>query len=362
MLSYLFLFFLFLWKIVSIFFRIVCKIVYKTFCIIFGLKKSYEEEIFNRNFLASAFGSPQYFKCDEKLLSFEYRMPLIKENVEKGIKNKAIITLQEVDELIFDGLRQSFGTEYHTKCEFYLVKTNTIGDQSQGVLIGVPKSKYDVLDEYKCTLSNEIFQPENVQLNLPPEEHVPKAKGRSVYEMAKRDNNVLIGLLVKHKKTGKMFWIFNYHIPCIWWWMAVMTLQIDVLKKKMLEISNGLPFIFCSDTNAKKRFPDRMFLEKGFVDESILPYKGWTPSKNSTYLLRDSMISEGSPTTRCKPAGSASDLKNGEFFENLDGIFHFGFDNIAEVKSVVASSLESCCPNETEPSDHALLIGTITFE
>ncbi len=64
----------------------------------------------------------------------------------------------------------------------------------------------------------------------------------------------------------------------------------------------------------------------------------------------------------CKPAGVSSDLPNGEFFVNIDSIFHHGFDEIgAKVESKIQGSLDKPCPNETEPSDHIALSCTIIF-
>jgi hypothetical protein len=143
----------------------------------------------------------------------------------------------------------------------------------------------------------------------------------------------------------------------------MMTLHIDTLKRTMFDVSHGRPFILCSDTNCKKGYPDRIFLETGVVDQTIRPHTNWTPSPNATYHLKDSLKTEGSPTTRCKPAGVSSDLASGEFFVNIDGIFHHGFDGVgAMVESWINGSLETPCPNETEASDHVALACAITLQ
>lgn len=321
-------------------------------------------KIFNHNVLGKNFASTGYFNCDEKYLNFGHRIRLIHENIERAVKNKQIITLQEADEETYTHISGLFKDyDYHVIWKNFLVKTSTIGNQQQAVLVAFPKSDFELLDSISVNISDGIEIPiiNSCDLNLPPPEHVTKAKGRSVYEMATRDSNILVGMLLRHNASGETVWVFCYHIPCIWWWPAVMTLQIDALKKKMYEVAKGVPFILCSDTNCKKGYHDRTFLETGVVDPSILPHKGWTPSPDATYKLKDTMTPEGSPTTRCKPVAS-SDLENGEFHANLDGIFAFGFDKKVKIETKVPEgTLNSPCPNETQPSDHAPLHGTIWF-
>lgn len=320
--------------------------------------------IFQWNVLAATLAFPNFFKADAAHLAFANRLPLILKKLGDAISQRQLIALQEVDIPIFNAIMpvlRDAGYEW-IRISFARVPEHL----GMSVFSAYPKEKYRCKNSYELCVADTIKKPADVDPNdiAPPHPEFASRvrKSKSVYNLAAKQGQVLIGMHLEHIESETEFWFFNFHFPYVWWWVPMTTLFVDAVKRAMLVVSDGLPFILCSDTSMKKGFADRTFFETGVItDEMILPHKKWNPTSGASYQLKDSLCIEGAPTTRCRPADASSDLLDGEFFANIDGIFHYGFDKInGTVKSQISGSLDKPMPNETEPSDHVALVGTLT--
>jgi endonuclease/exonuclease/phosphatase family metal-dependent hydrolase len=175
---------------------------------------------------------------------------------------------------------------------------------------------------------------------------------KNVYEESQKKDNTLLYIILKDRETKKQFIVFNYHMPCAYWWPAVMTLHIDKVMELVNKISqenNNLPYIILGDFNTIFNNPLYNFITKRKqLTKEYLPYFNWKPLSNIT--LNDSCDPKNMydmekiyPTTQCE------NQKGKIFKEKLDYIFYSKEFKIIEYKQKI---IEHNMPNDIDGSDH----------
>ena len=322
------------------------------------------------NVLANSMASPEFFDVpDANVLKLESRMPLLLRSLEKLTDRREIILLQEVDiKLAGNGLHQFFSqNNYYPLTAHYSTKPNS---DSFGNWIVFPRDLYDLVSYGQERIGLSIPTPTDEHCLIESAQPVykcrpvmetgayksqsPKSNNNVYVESQRRDSTLLYCVL--RTKSQHEFCVFNYHMPCAYWWPAVMTLHADTLLTRVRKLSHGLPFILAGDFNTIPNTPIYNYLTRlqlvghdGQLDPSYYPSHHWKPNPDNMAVL-DTRVQCGHffiPTTQCRN-------RNGIWFrETIDYIFcGNGEHNTWTVKEFDQDQPNDDMPNTNQGSDH----------
>jgi endonuclease/exonuclease/phosphatase family metal-dependent hydrolase len=291
------------------------------------------------NLLSGTMSTPKFFATGN--LDKHTRIDLLINRLVKMMDMMSIITLQEVDVWLASKLHKLFiENGYYCLTSHY---STMDGRDYYGVVIAFPIGKYSFIESGQVAPAKHITAPPtDVVLSEPLP---PKKVTNTVYDEALcRDSRVLYVKLSDH--NGNEFYVFTYHMPCAFWWPAVMTLHADALMIVIDNITNGgsIPYVLAGDFNTMPNTPIHRFIcENKIDDKEFLPYATWTPSNHTTSPIDVNAGDLERASTQC--INAKGDLFRG----NIDYIF---VSKQFKVNKVIQDTPTENMPNETEGSDH----------
>ncbi len=197
------------------------------------------------------------------------------------------------------------------------------GRDSFGVLIAYPIDKYKLLNHGRVKVGAHIIVPDNIaDLKLAQPSNGAKVDGNVYHEAITRDSE-LVWLQLKHSTSGKIFYAMTYHMPCAFWWIPVMTLQLDAVRGLITRITDGAPYIFGGDFNLTLGSPLYDFLTNNTINESIQPFPEWQPTSD---MRMDAVQSN-------KPTNKAINPRGDLFCETLYYVFYHSTTREREFES-----------------------------
>ena len=290
----------------------------------------------NFNIITFNVGTPfsltpsEYPDCDPFFLDRIRRKNAILSLMTSWIRTSPIIVLQEVPynwKQDFDRYFTKRGYTFH--CMNYGQKTNGI----LGVGIAVPSSYginpeevefIRVADYIECDCdSSDEYSSDN---------EVDNAKKRA---------NLVVRMKI-HLNNGKVFYLYNYHMPCAFKTPLVQSLHIHALKRIIASFPN-IPYILAGDMNILPTSKEYEFLTDTQSSSSI--------TLKSSYLIAN----KEEPEMTC----FNYTIFGGEFCGCLDYIFVS--EEFKVLKSHLLLTTETELPNADCPSDHLPLRSVLSL-
>lgn len=311
------------------------------------------------NILSSVMSNTKYFK-DSPYLDFKNRSKVLESQFVDLIKDRPIIGFQEW------GLAESAAfNQFFTENNYFIFATyGGLEERDRfATAIAIPLDKYEIVKlGFKKTADYIPEPPKNIVLDGPP-----IVKGRDLpencYIFAKQQHNEVSYAILKDENQ-KQFIFFNYHAPCIFWWLPVMILHGDALRrviddiseqfeKKITEDGNSeeLPIIVVGDFNIEYGRSLYGLMIDEYSGEEV-PYQEWKPSEYKRKLkdTKKDYTEDSCTTINTSPNGKV-------FKEVLDYIF---VSNFYVIDTKVYISTDS--PNKINGSDHFPIEATLSFK
>jgi mRNA deadenylase 3'-5' endonuclease subunit Ccr4 len=293
------------------------------------------------NVLANSMATPRRITVAKpEFLSLEFRMPKILQRVKEMTDRRAIIALQEVDvALACAGLSELFVAQgYDVLRAHYSTMPERDG---MGNWLAIPLDRYKVLHYGQERIGNYILGSSDP---CPPPPNASCA-ANAYLEAQKRDTTMVFAKLLD-RASNHVFFAFNYHMPCTFWWIPVMTLHADALKLRMAHHAGDQSFVLLGDFNEVPGTPLFEFLLNGTITEVLQPSPSWrATSKLPLTELRQALGQEVAAKT-CQ----ARDAKGKLFCGALDHVFFRGLVPVSFQSTALGPETE--LPNDCEPSDH----------
>lgn len=179
--------------------------------------------------------------------NLETRLPKIRSRILDMISHNAIIALQEVDDKIFEGLEAIFESNN------YLCSRVKYGNH--GSLIAYNSNYYNQITEGYTIIGNKVkLLAENFDPSLSPCIRKGKKKvGRSAFKLASGKQNKLAWLKLRDLRSGRDFFIFNFHLPVSFFCLPVAGALISIVVNEIITITQGTPYILATDLNANPK-------------------------------------------------------------------------------------------------------------
>ena len=205
------------------------------------------------------------------------------------------------------------------------------------------------------------------------------------WDMSEKRFNVLLTVSLRERKSGAVFSVSNYHMPCAFFAPPVMNIHADLAARRVQmlaektwlglnseentavdlsadESARKIPYILAGDFNILPDSPHYKLLTTGTLNESdptYPPVKHGVPWQirmlpvDSAYFLANSTEPEFT---------NYAEVKDDEpFIGTLDYIFlskdKWRIQAVKELPSIAESG--GPFPNEDEPSDHLLIYADI---
>lgn len=310
------------------------------------------------NVLANSMADKRFFTVDdESVLNLEQRMPKILKELGECFAREDVLCLQEVDiALAAAGLHQAFiENNYYALSAHY---STMPGRDYFGNIIAFPTKKYKLVTFGHVKIGDHLTIPKDYSNPITPHPFAdgnPRTVNCDVYQEAAKRDSVLLYAILEDKKSAKRFVVNTYHMPCAFWWPAVMTLHAEALLRKVKELSGGLPYILAGDFNIMPHTTLYKFITMGIIIE-----KEYFPSSEWKYEnicpLKDIRTLSHCPFYSTNFARNAN---NCVFEGALDHIFCSpGFSNHLMWYEPALREM----PNEKDGSDHVPVHCQVTLE
>lgn len=281
--------------------------------------------------------------CDPTYLKLNYRWEKLKVRILEQIGSQSILCLQELSTAWISLLNLVFQDN-----DYYFVYDT----QKLGVGIAFPNNKY------KLVQSDMIHVGQRIKKNC---REVPR---NCIYQLVsscwkKNDyiteaidrRNLLLYVSLQDRQSEKLFNVFTYHMPCVYWNPTFMMLQGLMIHTIANQVSVDTPYMIVGDFNIKPTEP---------VYESFLSGK-YTPEDSEHYTVNlrgilpplRSVYKEVNGHEPCFTNYVKKRTKQVEFFsECLDYIFVSSGWEICSTLEVPYGLPPNPLPNSEEPSDH----------
>ncbi len=290
------------------------------------------------NVLAQSKTTIERFDQEPAVLSLVSRVPRIIERLECLIKSQCIIALQEMEVVLScAGISRLFAQNHYE-----IVRSFGLGNW-----LCIPTNLYNVLDYGQHHIGSRIVIPKDVDESkwspVPP-----RCKSLNVFQEARKKPNFLMWAKLQWKRWE--FYVFVYHMPCCYWWPAVMALHANALKETMRSVAGGCPFILLGDFNECAHGPIYNILTNSTADPAVRPWPEWRPCEMD---LLDARVIMGHPiqfTTRTRSVGKPV------FEGSIDHIFYSDDRLMPMAHCVFPIALHAELPNAEEPSDHVPVV------
>ena len=83
-------------------------------------------------------------------------------------------------------------------------------------------------------------------------------------------------VLLFDRETGRQFYVFGYHMPCVFQRPPVMSLQLEAVMRKIAELTRKTPFILAGDFNFQPDSALYEFATTARCPEAIRPYPAFS--------------------------------------------------------------------------------------
>jgi endonuclease/exonuclease/phosphatase family metal-dependent hydrolase len=289
-----------------------------------------------------------YLGTDKEFQDIEYRLPLLLAKIKEQINKGNIICLQEIDSLIVSSLHKLF-----IKSNYYCITSHFSsikGRKCWGILTAFPTKLYTYIESEQVRIGDLIEDNVNEDTFPPPDGE--QIRDHCPYQNAQSRDNRCIRLVLSSKQSKQKLTVYNYHMPCAFYWPTIMTLHLDALLG-YIDQTRSKNFILAGDFNILYKSPHYSFIkgynfDKGNISSHI-PSANWVRSEFPE--LKN--ISRNTDTTMTKNA------KGIQFNGKLDYIFTSSNTRLNGYQQITCNVM---IPNETEPSDHVLIEGLIMFD
>lgn len=316
-------------------------------------------DIIQFNVLSSAMA--KYIKSE---LSNQERLIVLKGQFTEFLKSKdyqPVFCLQECGHTEMEILHPLFSSHlYYCVCAHY---STLPGRDGFGNVIAFPTERFEMLAYHASKPSDKIKEPEGVS----PDDYgkpIDRVVQDNLFEECEKRDNVLQEISLRDKKTGKVFNVYNWHMPCKWYWPAILTVFSEALLKS---IDRALPFIVCSDLNTIPDRPQYAYLtgKKVDFDKDNLPYATWQ-SVSELPVLHDtvSVPDDASDVIGQSPYSSKNFTTYCDGAEKFKGVLDYVFtsEHFKCLSDGPDKFPEEFQPSKTNGSDHFALKRTLTFK
>ena len=330
-------------------------------------------KVVSYNVLSSHLCEPSHFRsCDPGHLDPANRLEKVKAKLLGEMAEGALISLQEVSMTWAGPLHALFQQRgWHFVSHLYGGKHSNY----MGVGIAVPPD-YEVLESSIARLSDTKRWP-----RAPPPGFFGRLRGAMAgpavglwrrvtrrkaptdpMEFSQKRYNSVVFLRLRCRRTGGVFCLANYHMPCAYWSPPVMVIHVAMLLQHVQRLAAGDECILCGDFNIQPGDAAYNLITKGVLSEEDQDYPpvpawdSWRPrveyAMKSAY--RDFLGSEPDFTNYAQVRDGPT------FIETLDYIFCSPGFRAVEVRDLPPrGAVEGPLPNADEPSDHIMLGATL---
>ena len=330
-------------------------------------------KVVSYNVLSSHLCEPSHFRsCAPEHLDPVQRLEKVKAKVRGEMAEGALISLQEVSMTWAGPLHAMFQQQgWHFVCNLYGGKHSNY----MGVGIAVPP-EYEVLESSIARLSDTKRWP-----RPPPPGFLGRLKGAVAgpavglwrratgrkaptdpMEYSQRRYNSVVFLRLRCRRTGGVFCLATYHMPCAFWSPPVMVIHVAMLLQHVQRLAAGDECILCGDFNIQPGDAAYNLITRGTLSEEqsayppIPAWDSWRPSveyaMKSAY--KDFLGREPDFTNY------AQTREDPVFIETLDYIFCSPGFRAVEVRDLPQrGEVAGPLPNAEEPSDHIMLGATL---
>ena len=194
-------------------------------------------------------------------LQFEHRWPLILRDLAHFMELGHILVLQEVDaEIERNGLYK-----FLVSSDYYCVFGLRVEPRHHATVIAFPRTRYLVLQTSYERIGHLI---------APPPVHGDGFW--RLFDEAQKRNYLMPWVLLFDRETGRQFYVFGYHMPCVFQRPPVMSLQLEAVMRKIAELTRKTPFILAGDFNFQPDSALYEFATTARCPEAIRPYPAFS--------------------------------------------------------------------------------------
>lgn len=290
-------------------------------------------------------------KCD---LTRKERLDLLVRQIESMAAKLPIFMLNECGHTEMAVLHPLFAKlGYYAICSHYSTMPRRDGF---GDVIAFPTMLYELLSYERTTPALEIIPPTDIT-----EDQISKPEGKpspnNLYKECQIRDNTLLRVVLRQMSTRKEFNVYNWHMPCMWYWKAGLTLFSEALLKS---IDRFTPYILGTSLNVRPSYSQYRQLtgQPPAFDANDLPYPTWTFDKTLPALIdTKKSYSEDDFTNRCLNTTKDELVP---FSAVLDYIFTSAdFKNVIEPRDKFPLEYY---PSKRNASDHLPLQRAVVFK
>lgn len=244
------------------------------------------------NVLSSHLADPKYHTgCKAEFLDAPYRLKGLLSKLDKEVEARAVICLQEIStpwsgklhKYFIDNNYYLIAGLYGNKHGGYMgvgtaipldtysieeINTQKIADTKRmprkvfpewsivGALVGFLSSIYKAIVAYIVKILTYF------KIYKPPMKY-------DLWDSVTYRSNQMVCVRLKHKATGKVFVVGNYHMPCMFELPAVMMAHCALSAQHIHKFAGGDPYIYAGDFNIKPDSSMHQLLTKGSVERTV---------------------------------------------------------------------------------------------
>jgi mRNA deadenylase 3'-5' endonuclease subunit Ccr4 len=307
-----------------------------------------------------------YYKCQPEFLKTDYRWNLIEAQLEEEIVHheNTIICLQELSlpmlpklELLFRRLNYSF---------FHHLYGNR-GNDYMGVGMAIPVSmqlnfiSFIKIGDHIRSISKRREEKTNLftwgwnlyQYAL--SKFIQSASDPWQTAMNRANTLICLQLVI----DGKILYVGNYHMPCLYKDPDAMAIHSSIVKDLMFQIAAGQNFILAGDFNLKPMGTCYQALtEKSYIDINYPKSNNYDISyqPNTEQVLKSAYREKNGS----EPVYTdfSHTLNSPNFCATLDYIFFVGDLTVEKVLELPDNPIGESYPDATHPSDHLMIAAT----
>lgn len=311
--------------------------------------KDCDLSIMSFNILVDNYCTSRYY-CDasKNAVDNKIRYQLLLKKLKEKIEMTDCFCLQEVTRIMANKLCVWFDeNEFDSVFDNY----GYIANGYMGIMIAWKRMKYKRIEQYSENIGDNI----NVEIIEKPYSTIDKIwewlgykminKESNSLSIAKKRQNILLAVKLK-SNDGKIVWVANYHMPCVFWDPVVMMYHTERVYKVITDLSEkhqtlsqtDCPVVLCTDLNS--------------IPGSDV-YRYFT---NTTQGFKSAYFE----MNNCEPKATNYTITRNRFkkddtIDTFKGCLDYCFyTKLTPVKANI-TDCSVPMPNDTWPSDHVML-------